>query len=312
MVMKAIENWNLDDDDACAIGLLADRPGDILIKTNRAGFIDYASEDLSRFGIEPSSMLFPPHLGDIAQGDYSAQIMRYHARVIGGAAPPSQWLEFPAFCDSDPWYALSLRRARGGAGALGVVRMVGETEPIKARLASSEFTDRLTQLPNRRAFLHALANSLMHARSSALIIIEIDHFRAITMRFGYKTGDKLLAAFASFLRSATREGTQIARLEGERFAIILDFCELVSALAFAQDLVTTFADISAELDLADTRFTASAGVARIEANLEQVMRRAEMGVIVAKASGGMRTECGDWLRGSRQADSASSLRVLAP
>ncbi|MBB4103499.1 GGDEF domain-containing protein [Allorhizobium borbori] len=86
-------------------------------------------------------------------------------------------------------------------------------------------TDSLTRLYNRRAFddkLATLYNNPMNVPITALIIVDVDHFKRINDMFGHPVGDKILASVAGVIRSTLRKDAFVARAGGEEFAIILE------------------------------------------------------------------------------------------
>lgn len=86
-------------------------------------------------------------------------------------------------------------------------------------------TDSLTRLNNRRAFDDKLAtiyDNPMHAALTALIIIDVDHFKRVNDTFGHPVGDKILASVAGVIRANLRKDAFVARAGGEEFAVILE------------------------------------------------------------------------------------------
>lgn len=86
-------------------------------------------------------------------------------------------------------------------------------------------TDSLTRLYNRRAFddkLATLYNNPMNVPLTALVIVDVDHFKRINDMFGHPVGDKILASVAGVIRSTLRKDAFVARAGGEEFAIILE------------------------------------------------------------------------------------------
>lgn len=89
-------------------------------------------------------------------------------------------------------------------------------------------TDSLTRLANRRAFderLAALFNHPLGLAATALVLLDIDHFKKINDNFGHPVGDKILATVAGVVRANCPPETFVARTGGEEFAII---CEGIS------------------------------------------------------------------------------------
>jgi diguanylate cyclase (GGDEF)-like protein len=85
--------------------------------------------------------------------------------------------------------------------------------------------DELTGLQSRRSFMHQLRRQVTLANDTqsilALIVIDVDGFSAINAANGFEFGDKLLLHVAGLLREVARPHDYIARLGGDRFALML-------------------------------------------------------------------------------------------
>lgn len=85
-------------------------------------------------------------------------------------------------------------------------------------------TDPLTRLPNRRAFNEAMAQiyeTNASIGSTALILLDIDHFKQFNDTFGHQIGDRVLGVVANAMSKETREDCLVARTGGEEFAVIV-------------------------------------------------------------------------------------------
>jgi diguanylate cyclase (GGDEF)-like protein len=86
--------------------------------------------------------------------------------------------------------------------------------------------DHLTGLPNRRLLLdriqHSVASVTRNRRHSALLYIDLDHFKTINDTLGHHSGDLLLQQVAKRLNSTVRESDTVARLGGDEFVIMLE------------------------------------------------------------------------------------------
>ena len=89
--------------------LLAEDSGDIVIKTDRDGFIVDASPAIARLGVRLPEMLIGPHLADLVHPGRSGEVRRAHGAVMEGRQL-SGWMEFPASpAGGERWFELSLR-----------------------------------------------------------------------------------------------------------------------------------------------------------------------------------------------------------
>ena len=98
----------------------------------------------------------------------------------------------------------------------------------RERLATQALTDPLTGLANRRAFDQRLAEeterALRHGRELSLMLVDVDHFKAINDRFGHATGDRVLVNLARDMQAVMRQGDLLARIGGDEMAMILGDC----------------------------------------------------------------------------------------
>ena len=85
--------------------------------------------------------------------------------------------------------------------------------------------DPLTGICNRRHFHEMLTREIGSARRFkgpiALLLIDVDHFKAVNDRYGHMVGDEVLQEIAALLRRNTRRVDTIARWGGEEFSVIL-------------------------------------------------------------------------------------------
>ena len=86
--------------------------------------------------------------------------------------------------------------------------------------------DDLTGLPNRRLFQDRLGSAIERARrlgtQSALLLVDLDHFKNVNDTFGHHTGDQVLARVASVLTGRVRRSDTVARTGGDEFSIVLE------------------------------------------------------------------------------------------
>ncbi len=146
--------------------------------------------------------------------------------------------------------------------------ILGEIRDLRdacARLSHQVETDGLTGLYNYRHFLKALETEMERSRRlgfpTSLIMIDIDHFKAVNDTYGHEAGNRVLQHVGSIWRTHTRKIDIACRYGGEEFVIILPTTRLYRAVNTAQRLRKTLEE--KELPLADgtsISITASFGV----------------------------------------------------
>ena len=122
--------------------------------------------------------------------------------------------------------------------SVGFILMTKDrADAINRRLAAH---DELTGLANRRTLLQALAHDVAQAarsqRGYALILLDIDHFKAVNDQRGHLTGDVVLRHIAGLLRSQLRRQDLAGRYGGEEFLLLLPGTDLAGALQLAEKL----------------------------------------------------------------------------
>ncbi|CAG4909902.1 sensor domain-containing diguanylate cyclase [Paraburkholderia gardini] len=108
----------------------------------------------------------------------------------------------------------------------GFITDVTDRKHIEAELQELATIDFLTQLPNRRHFMVQSEAELARIRRAgssvaAVLMFDLDHFKALNDRWGHAVGDKALSHFAALLRAEVRAGDIVGRIGGEEFAMVL-------------------------------------------------------------------------------------------
>ena len=161
-------------------------------------------------------------------------------------------------------------------------------------LAQKAYVDALTGLSNRTAMEeyllrmdHALA---AQPRAVAMMIADVDHFKAINDNHGHAAGDVILAQLARTMRSKLRDGDFIARYGGEEFLIVLPNVEAEQAHDVALRLRDAVADNPIALNASThVRATISIGLAVARRNdrmsTTDLQRAADNALYSAKRNG---------------------------
>ena len=291
-------------------GLIEESSGDIVVRLDRAGFILRASENSAELGVDLSALLLKPHISDLAVPGHGADVERHARAVLAGEAVEG-WIEFPVRicwtedqhdCDADPleclrWYAFSLKPIDDGndpeTAAIGLLRSVQQKHALQSEISARSLTDPLTGLANRHALCASLERALECGEERALAVFALDRLRAIFMQYGQRTTDEIQWGFARYLRTMVCTGQELAQIDAERFAVILPGMSMRQARRWAQDVLETFTGLTSTSSTRPPELTASAGLARVERSVDWTLRQAELGLVMARAGGGMRIGVSD-------------------
>lgn len=168
-----------------------------------------------------------------------------------------------------------------------LVRNVGE---YSARLGDLAAHDGLTGLFNRRYFMDMAQGTLAaashpHRRAVSILMIDLDLFKRVNDTYGHSTGDRVLQQFAEVARKHLREGTVLARIGGEEFAVLLPETNRTDAEIIAQRLRHAVATSTPQ---GLPAVTVSVGVATLrpeETLLDELLGRADHALYQAKMQG---------------------------
>jgi len=161
-----------------------------------------------------------------------------------------------------------------------------------ARLETLASTDPLTGLLNHRAFHTRLDEEIARAergsRPLALLLVDLDDFRAINNTHGHQAGDRALVAIAAALRGVLRAGDSAGRLGGDEFAALLPEADLGEALAVAERARAAVAGSALPAGDATIRTTTSLGVAALPRHArtrDELIAAADQAAYAAKDAG---------------------------
>jgi diguanylate cyclase (GGDEF)-like protein/PAS domain S-box-containing protein len=122
---------------------------------------------------------------------------------------------------------------------------VTDRRQTESRMAHMAYHDGLTDLPNRPAFLQALAQMIEACAGTdeefAVLSVDLDGLKEVNDVFGHAVGDKLLIEVARRLQTSSRGGV-VARLSGDEFGLIIDGKQPAAARALAEKLVEAMGD----------------------------------------------------------------------
>lgn len=119
--------------------------------------------------------------------------------------------------------------------------VTSEREKMRT-LEAQTLTDHLTRLLNRKGFdlrmSEVMSRAVANHQSAALLLVDVDDFKAVNDTYGHAVGDQFLAAFGERLCACVRTSDAVARIGGDEFGIVLDDAANLAALErIAQDIV---------------------------------------------------------------------------
>ncbi|MFA5923587.1 MAG: ABC transporter substrate-binding protein [Methylococcaceae bacterium] len=165
------------------------------------------------------------------------------------------------------WLTITVVKGIDGAITHYVATLTDITERKAAeeKIKQLAFYDPLTQLPNRRLLLERLKHSIeverREGKQLALLMLDLDRFKAVNDNLGHLAGDELLQQVAKRITARLREVDVVARLGGDEFIILLeDITHPENAARIAEEIV---ADLSKPFQLSqsdDVRIGVSIGI----------------------------------------------------
>ncbi len=176
-------------------------------------------------------------------------------------------------------------------GMVMVVEDVTERKHAEAKINHMARFDALTGLPNRtilQSSLQAAADNIRGGNAFAVHFIDIDQFKQVNDTLGHSRGDVLLQEAADRLRRAVRPTDTVARFGGDEFIVLQ---ARVDGEADASSLADRLLQVLREpyvIEGGQVRASASIGIAIAQndgADVEQLLRNADMALYCAKAEG---------------------------
>ncbi|HEX2357634.1 MAG TPA: bifunctional diguanylate cyclase/phosphodiesterase [Micromonosporaceae bacterium] len=181
-------------------------------------------------------------------------------------------------------FATALRTAVHNASAYA------ELNRFAAANAHAATHDPLTGLPNRRHLLNRAAELLEQRHTAgvtALVLIDLNHFKEVNDTLGHTSGDLVLMAVADRLRAAADAKTLVARLGGDEFALLLGGLPAPAVATFRAE--GTLAALAEPIEIDGMRISveASGGIAVTPntGGVDEMLRRADVAMYQAKRSG---------------------------
>lgn len=176
-------------------------------------------------------------------------------------------------------------------GAVVTFHDITHRKDAEEKIRYLAFHDALTGLPNRRLFMDRFEQELKHERRSgsisALLLMDIDHFKEVNDTLGHPCGDQLLSEIANRIGGALREGDTFARLGGDEFAILQSDIQSMSDIAALAEKVIRNFSIPFRFNGNKIKSGTSIGIVLCDGNVSanELIARADIALYRAKEQG---------------------------
>jgi len=158
-------------------------------------------------------------------------------------------------------------------------------------------TDQLTSLYNRRYMENHLGSLVRRAKSQekplSILMMDIDHFKAVNDTYGHAVGDEVLIEFSSRLQRNVRGLDLACRYGGEEFVVVMPETDGAFAYMVAERLRQDVSEVTFETESGPLDITLSIGIASLESSEESgedILKRADVALYKAKGEGRNRVE----------------------
>lgn len=240
--------------------------------------------------------------------DYARLGPQVGSAFSAGVAYDGEW-QFRRGDGSTFWghlRGMPVEQGRPEAGTIWTLANITEQMAARADLEWSAGHDVLTGLANRKLF-ELRATKLLAERPASLpaavVMIDLDRFKAVNDTAGHAAGDAMLNQVASAITSQVRSTDMAVRLGGDEFALLLANCQLDAAQRIAENVRLAITAAVLTWQGQSLQVGASLGVAALSDQTESIavwLQEADAACYRAKAAG----------RGVVQAGGAPALRVI--
>jgi two-component system cell cycle response regulator len=168
-------------------------------------------------------------------------------------------------------------------------RLLDKVHDIRRELFALATTDELTGCQNRHSLMEYsskfVSQAQRHEYPISMLVIDLDHFKAVNDNHGHAIGDLVLKLTGELLNNSFRDGDLVARYGGEEFVVLLPYCDAENARNKAEKLRIDIENLKPN----GLNITTSIGVTSIEAgstqDFEAMFHAGDQGVYAAKDNG---------------------------
>lgn len=159
---------------------------------------------------------------------------------------------------------------------------------LERQLKHQALHDELTALPNRALFIDRLEHALRHQnlRGLAVMLLDVDNFKAVNDSYGHVAGDIVLVEMAARIQSCVRAKDTVTRLGGDEFALVVEDGDETAAV-IARCVLDSLEEPFLIPGAPAVSVSASIGIAMAEEGegTRELLRNADVAMYVAKSTG---------------------------
>jgi diguanylate cyclase (GGDEF)-like protein/PAS domain S-box-containing protein len=279
---------------------LVQNSSDIIAVVDPDSTIRYLTPSVERLlGHRPEALL-GRRLADLLHGEDQARAAGVLADTLAHPAAPAP-VEWRLRRREGEWFFVevtvtNLVEDPNIGGLVLNIRDIQERKALESQLTHQAFHDPLTKLANRALLAdrvaHAQARSQRDGRPCAVLLLDLDDFKAINDTLGHVAGDEVLIEVARRLHACIRAGDTAARLGGDEFALLLeDTPDAARAMEVAERIAVALKD-PVMLGGTEAFLSASTGIAiGVPSDPEgELLRNADVALYHAKEKGKGRCE----------------------
>ncbi len=197
------------------------------------------------------------------------------------------------------WLTISAVKSDDGAvtNYVGTHHDITERKIAEERIKELAFFDALTRLPNRTLLLdrlkQAIASSARNQTCSALLFIDLDHFKTLNDTLGHDKGDLLLKQVAQRLALSVRNSDTVSRVGGDEFVVVLEELhqnpdEAAIQTKLIGEKILGVLDSPYQLAEVEYRSTASVGATVFQGrqySIDELLKQADLAMYKSKEMG---------------------------
>jgi diguanylate cyclase (GGDEF)-like protein/PAS domain S-box-containing protein len=179
-------------------------------------------------------------------------------------------------------------RLEGNLIYVCTIRDISDRKEQIEKLRFMAFHDHLTKLPNRK-MLYEMVDAMVKNQDEpfSLILMDLDHFKAVNDTLGHQIGDVLLIKLGVLISELLASSKTMFRLGGDEFAILMPNSELGAGMETARKILSRI-DQPIEIDDVTLSIGASLGIVSFPehgTDIRTLLRRADVAMYTAKRNG---------------------------